>query len=82
MCNALVAINAGSLSRDQKTGMDLRCPSRLLGEIHGDRRMAIPAFKRIVGLKPRPFVLCELEAHVEKLLPGRDRAENFALDLL
>src|SRR6185437_14489549 len=82
MRDALVAVDAGALPRQQEPGMDLGGASCLLRQVHGDGGMAVAAFERVVRLEPRPFVLGEFEALVEEFLPRRDRAEDLAPDFL
>src|SRR6185436_21010732 len=44
--------------------------------------MAVAALQGIICLQPRPFMLGEFEPMILKLLPGVDRAEDLAPDLL
>ena len=44
--------------------------------------MAIPALEAVVRLETCPLVFCQFEAHVEKLPPRTDRAEDVAPNLL
>src|SRR5215208_5960366 len=76
MRDSLVAIDAGLLPRDEVAAMDVRRPSRLLGEIHGDGRMAVAAFQGIIRLQARPFVLRQLESLLQELLTCGDGAEH------
>src|SRR5688500_9994628 len=80
--DALVAIDAGPLAVYEKARVDFGRAPRLPGEIHRDRRVAIAAFQRIVGLQPRPFVFRKLEAVIEEFLARVDRAKDLAPDLL
>src|SRR3978361_1239961 len=54
--NALVAIDAGFLTREQETLVGHRCARRLLGDVHRLGAMAVPTLQGIVGLEPRPFM--------------------------
>src|SRR6185312_11809165 len=82
MCDALVAVDTGFFPGDEKLAVDLRGPSGLLGEIHGDGGVAVAAFQGIIGLQPRPFMLGQFKPMILKLLPCVDRAENLAPDFL
>ena len=82
MRNALMAIDARSLSSYEIARMDFGGATGLLGEVHCNRRVAVAAFERVVGFHPRPFMLGKLKAHVEKFLAGVDGAENLAPYLL
>src|SRR6478752_5759807 len=80
--DTLVAIDAGSLLRDQEFRVDRGRAVVLPGEIHRDCGMTVPAFQGVIGLHPSPFVLGELEPMVQELVAGRDRAEDLAPDFL
>ena len=82
MRDALMAIDAGLFAGDEKARMDVRGAAGLLGKVHRDGGVAVSALQRIVGFEARPFVLGQFEPHVEEFLPGVDRAEDLAPDLL
>ena len=78
MRDTIVAIDARALLRNQEFRVDRGRSVGLLGKIHSDCGMTVPAFQRVIGPHPRPFVLGELEPMVRKLVAGRDRAEDLA----
>ena len=80
--DALVAINAGALAGNKKARMDFGGTPRLLGEIHSNRRVTIPAFKRVIGLHSRPFMIGKLKPHIEEFFAGIDGTEELAPDFL
>src|SRR4030095_11742640 len=82
MRDALVTIDTGLLSGNEKLAVDIRRAPRLFGEVHRYRGMAVAALQGIIGLQPRPFMLGEFEPMILKLLPGVYRAEDLAPDLL
>src|SRR6185312_7453750 len=82
MRDALVAIDAGLLAREEEALVSHGGARRLLGDVHGVRAVAVAAFQGIVGLEAGPFVQRQLEPLVEEFFAGIDGAEQFAPDLL
>src|SRR5437763_14615146 len=78
--DALVAVDAGLLSREQEALVRHRGPRRLLGDVHGIGAVAVAAFQRIIGLEPGPFMRSKLKPVIQELLAGVDRAEQLAPD--
>src|SRR6478735_10217932 len=54
--NALVAVDAGLLTREQEALVGDGGAGRLFGGVHRLRAVAVAAFQRIIGLEARPFV--------------------------
>src|ERR1700761_4503722 len=82
MGDALVAVDAGLLAREQEALMRDRGARRLLCDVHRLRGVAVAALEGIIGLEPRPFVQRELLPFVQEFLAGVDIAEQLAPDLL
>jgi integrase len=82
MGNAFVAVDAGALPAEQVPLVDTGRACSLLCDVHGLRRVAVPAFQRIVGLEPRPLVLGQLTPHGNELVARVDGAEELAPDFL
>lgn len=55
--DALVAVDAGCLSREQVTVVDFGCARGLSRQVHCDRGVVIAAFQAVIGLEARPLVL-------------------------
>jgi hypothetical protein len=70
--DALVAIDAGLLGREQEALMCDRRARRLPRDIHRLGRAAISAFERIVRLQPRPLVQRQLKPVLLEFLAGID----------
>src|SRR6185369_12073874 len=80
--DALVAVDAGLLAREQEALVGDGGARRLLGDVHRLRAVAVAALQGIIGLEARPLVQCEFAPVIEELLAGIDGAENLAPDLL
>ena len=76
--DALVAIDAGFLAREQKTLVRIDRARALAGKIHRFGAVTVAAFERVVRLHARPFVRGELGAMVEKFFSRVDRAEDLS----
>src|SRR5215831_9097827 len=80
--DALVAIDAGLLTRKQEPLVRLDRARALPRGIHRLRAVAVATFERVIGFHARPFVLGKLETMVEEFFAGIDGAENLAPDFL
>ena len=78
MSNALVAIDARSLSSYEIARMDFGGATGLLGEVHCNRRSGSCDIRASCWR----YMLGKLKAHVEKFLAGVDSTENLAPYLL
>src|SRR3954453_20542300 len=78
MRDALVAVDAGPLSGEQELLMDARRPGALFGDVHRLHAVTVPAFERIVGFQPRPFMFGKRPAHPDELVARVDRTEDLA----
>src|SRR3954464_8659554 len=80
MGDALVAVDAGLLAREQEALVHHRGARRLLGDVHRLRAVAVAALQRVVGLEARPFMQRQFEPVVDELLAAVDAAEQMAPD--
>src|SRR5262245_43903484 len=80
--DALVAVDAGLLAREQEALVGDGGARRLLGDVHRIRAVTVAAFQGVVGLEARPFMQRQLKPVVDEFFAGVDGAEQMAPDLL
>src|SRR5262245_20028416 len=72
--DALVAVDAGLLAREQEALVGDGSARRLLGDVHRLRAVAVAAFQRIIGLEAGPLVQRQFEPVVDEFFARVDGA--------